>query len=624
MGMRFVGCLRHHGRGALSLVCVLAVAPASYPQDTHCPAYPASVRLEADRTLDLDRAYAASRRSRLGTAAPRAAALVPPSRNFIDERIFGRLTADDIDAAPLTTDAEFLRRIYLDLTGRIPTFEQTQSFLADTSADKRGKLIDALLASPAFADQISHWFLERFQVVRGAADIGIPNRNNFYAFVRQFVAEDRPYDAFVRDLLTATGDTNASPAIGLLNRQMGQFFENATQDFWDNFTDLSTTQFLGFKTDCISCHNGRGHLEKINLYLAPLTRRRFWQISAFFSRTRFQVVTEDPASFRRRIIFSDVDTGTYSGAVDPSVPGARPSRLGADEQPEYWFTGERPASGAWRAEWARLLTADPQFARAGANYIWAYFFGSGIVDPPGGWDLARVDPANPPPPDWPLQISHPELLNELATSFANGQYRIRPLIKLIVSSNAYQLSSRYPAGKWQLAFARYFARHEPRRLTAEQLFDSLTTATGTEPFLEVDGMPGTFRYANQLPHPRSTVDASVDSLLTSLGQGTWVVTPPSSQVSLYGVLDFFNNWQIAARTRAWSDSGTPQSRLAVWVGSGLGDTEIIQNLFLATLARPPTAAELAAIMSRKPTDRLLWLTSVQWALLQKADFVFNL
>lgn len=473
-------------------------------QETNCPAYPVSTRIYSEQAIHLDRQFAA-----LGKPNPgREAVTVPPSQNFIDDWIFAKLAGDGIDAAPLTTDAEFVRRIYLDLTGRVPTFEQAQSFLADSSPGKRTKLIETLLASPAFVDQFSHWFLQRFQVVRGTAGIGVLERNNFYNFVRQFVEQDRPYDAFVRDLLTASGDTDVSPAIGLLSRQLTE--GNATQDFWDNFTDVSTTQFLGFQTSCVSCHNGRGHLEKINLFLTPIARRQFWQLSAFFSRTRFQSVTDDAAAYRSRYIFSDAPNGNYTGIVNPANPGARPSRDGANEQPSYWFTGETPQSGTWRSEWARLLTADPQFARAGVNYIWAYFFGSGIVDPPDWWDLSRVDASNPPPGDWPLQVSHPELLKELAARFASSQFSIRATIKLIVSSNAYQLSSRYPAGKWQPAYARYFARHEPRRLSAEQLFDSLTTATGTEPFMEVDGLPGAFRYTNQLPHPRSTVDFGVD------------------------------------------------------------------------------------------------------------------
>lgn len=532
------------------------------------------------------------------------------------------MSGDGVDAAPLTTDPEFVRRIYLDLTGRVPTIEQVQAFLADSSAAKREKLVDSLLASPAFVDQFSHWFLKRFKIVKGLARIGIPERNNFYQFVRQFVAQDRPYDAFVRDVLTATGDTDIAPATALLSRQ---YTIAPQQDFWDDVTDMSTTQFLGVTTSCVSCHNGRGHLEKVNLFLTPVLRRRFWQLSAFFSRTRARAVRDDNLSdfYRERLIISNSPTGSYNGIVSPTNPGARPARNNADEQPQYWFTGDLPQTGEWRDEWARILTADPQFTRAGVNYIWAYFFRYGIVDPPSAWDLARVDPDNPPPADWPLQISHPELLAELANRFKNSQYSIRSVIRLIVTSNAYQLSSRYPAGKWQAAYTRYFARHEAQRLSAEQLFDSLATATGTEPLMQVDGMPGIFRYANQLPHPRSTLDTQVDSLLTSLGQGDWNLNPPNDLPSLYGVLDFFNSVQVSARTRAWSDSTSTQSRLAVWAGSGLSDTDVIKNMFLATLARTPTDAEMAAIVRVKGADRRMWLTAVQWALVQKSDFVFN-
>jgi len=603
-----------------ALPCVLlglvGAAQSGWPQGTDCPSYPVSSRIVADQAITLDRQYSASRKARKNQAA----AVIPPSKNFIDDQIFGTMAADGVDAAPLTTDQEFVRRIYLDLTGRVPTFEQAQAFQADSSATKRERIVDTLLASPAFVDQFSHWFLKRFQIVRGVANIGIPERNNFYQFVRQFVAQDRPYDAFVRDVLTATGDSDIEPATALLSRQ---YSGGPQQDFWDDATVMSTAQFLGITTSCVSCHNGRGHLEKVNLFLTPVVRQRFWQLSAFFSRMRARVVTDDSGAFRRRLIISNSPTGSYNGIVSPSNPGARPARNDANQEPQYWFTGDQPQTGEWRDEWARILTSDPQFARAGANYIWAYFFRYGIVDPPNAWDLARVDPANPPPADWPLQISHPELLAELATRFKDSHYSIRSVIRLIVTSNAYQLSSRYPVGKWQAAYTRYFARHEAQRLSAEQLFDSLATATGTEPLMQVDGMPGIFRYSNQLPHPHSTLDTQVDSLLTSLGQGDWNINPPNDLPSLYGVLDFFNTFAVSARTRAWSDSNSPQSRLATWASSGLSDTDVIRNIFLATLTRVPTDAEMTAILRVKGSDRRMWLTAVQWALVQKSDFIFN-
>ncbi len=607
-----------------SLLAVMVTSAQT--QDPGCPAYPASSRVEAARILNLQQQYAARPRT-----VKAQAVVTPPSRNFIDDWIFKAMSTDGVAPAPLTTDAEFVRRIYLDLTGRIPTFEQTNAFLADTTPTKRDKLIDTLLNSSAYVDQFSFWFRKRFQVVEGANSggtvyIGMPERNNFYAFVRQFVQTDRPYNAFVSDIITATGDTDTAPATAPFSRQVTDYTSTAQQDFWDNFTDLNTTQFLGFHTSCISCHNGAGHLEKISLFLTPHKRSEFWQLSAYFSRTRIQVVTDDPSAGRRRLIFSDAMTGGgYNGIVNPAQPGPRPARTGANAQPSYWLTGDVPQTAAWRAEFARAITSDPHFAQVGVNWLWSYFFGSGIVDPPDGWDLNRVDPNNPPPAGWPLQNSHPELLTALANQFQSSGYSIKTIIKLIVSSNTYQLSSRYPSGQWQMAFVPYFARHDAQRLTAEQLFDSLTTATGTEPVMEVNGMPGQFRYANQLPHPNSTLDYNANTLLNSLGQGDWVNQLPNNQPSLYGILDFFNSWTVANRTQAWSDQYSPQSRLATWVGEGLSDSQVINNMFLATLSRPPTTAEVNTILGSKQGSgtRIMWLTGVQWALLQKSDFVFN-
>jgi hypothetical protein len=433
------------------------------------------------------------------------------------------------------------------------------------------------------------------------------------------VSTDAPYDAFVRSLLTASGDSDQEPAIGFLGRLYE--IETPIQDQWDAFTDAATTQFLGFKTDCISCHDGWRHLENINLFLAPRPRRDFWKLSAFFARTRLRIVTDDFGGFRPRLIFSDSPSGLYTGAVDPSRPGGKPARTDANERPPYWLDGDQePAGENWRLEFARLLTSDRQFSRAAVNYLWAYFFGSGIVDPPDGWDLRRTDPANPPPEEWPFQNANPELLEALADRFIESNYSLKTIIRLIVNSNTYQLSTRYPT-TWQDAFSRYFARREPRRLTAEQLVDSLMTATGTETAMEVYGMPDRIlRYTNQLPHPQGKYP--IDSLLYALGRGDWITQLPNNKPTLNGVLEFFNSWSTAIRTRAWSNRDGPQTQLAIWVSQGLSDSEILQRMFMATLTRMPTDAEIQSIMARKLSDRALWLTSVQWALLQKMDFVF--
>jgi hypothetical protein len=138
----------------------------------------------------------------------------------------------------------------------------------------------------------------------------------------------------------------------------------------------------------------------------------------------------------------------------------------------------------------------------------------------------------------------------------------------------------------------------------------------------MEGVPGRIlRYANQMAEPFQT-GSPFEPLLISLGRGDWINQLPTNKPSLLGVLDFFNSWSIDLRIHASSGRSGPQTQLSVWVAQGLSDNEILQRMFMATLTRPPTAAEIQAVMAHKLTDRGMWLTSVQWALLQKIDFVF--
>jgi len=597
-----------------ALVGLVLLAGFTLAQDNTCPAYPSSARA-SDRAAivaDFDYVSYISDPDRLGA--------VPPAKNFIDTGIFKKMTGDGVDASPLSTDNEFVRRIYLDLTGRIPTYEQATTFLASADPNKRANLIEDLLASSAYVDQISHWFLDRFQVRAGQRLIGLPSAINFYDYIRDFVQTDRPFDGVVREMVTARGDSDAEPPIAFLAREQ----TNPIQDNWDNTLNTVTTQFLGIRTDCVSCHSGRGHLEKINLDLTQHTRRDFWKMSAFFSRMRMRLVSDDNAGNRQRVIIAnDTTIGQYTSAVDPSNPGARPSRAGANEAPYYWLTGQVPQSEDWRGEFARILTADPQFAKAAVNYIWAYFFGSGIVDPVDGWDLARTDPNLPLPEGWPTQNTHPEVLSGLAEYFVQNNYSVKSVVRLILNSNAYQLSSRYPDGKWQDAYKRYFARYEARRMSAEQLVDSLSTATGITPQMAVQGLPYVLQYTNQVPYPGATNDGGTENVLNNLGRGDYNSRLSNNQPSLLGVLDFMNNYTIEIRTRAYSDRFAPQSRLSVWVADGLSEAEIVNRVFMATLTRLPTAAELDLALNRKTIDMRTWLSGLQWALIQKSDFVFK-
>ena len=602
----------------MRLWLVVGLGIAAFGADPGCPRYPTAVRTELEESLALDREYAANARRARATGKSRLA----QSGNFIDQLIGAKMSADGVTPAPRTTDAEFLRRVYLDLSGRIPSVAQAERFLSTEDPDKRTKLIEELLASSAYADQFALFFLNRFKVTRSHESVSTEGRNVFYNFVREMVANDRPYDDFVRQLLTAAGEVDTSPGAQFFARWMD--VSGPIQDSWDDITDKITTTFLGYKTECVSCHNGRAHLEKINLHLSRRTRLEFWQMSAFLSRMHFVRLSDDPIGFRPRIILVDRDYGSYSGAVPANNPGNRPARVGAVVDPKFFSTGSEPNTGDWRLALAWMVTQDRQFARATANYLWSYFFASGIVDPPDAWDLSRVDPNRPPPSEWPLQNSHPELLEKLADYLIENGYRLKPLIRLIAQSDTYQLSSRYE-GQWKPAYVRYFARHEARRLSAEQMYDSLITATNTVQPMTVLYPPGVVRYANQLADPTEPfTDFRVVDFLNQLGRGNWTTIDRTSEPTLLGLLYLMNDSQNVNRSLGLSNASVGVTNRVHEVDAAASDdVDAIRRIFLATLTRYPTEQEAGVMLRRKSGPRYQWLSDLQWALLNKLDFAFN-
>jgi len=555
------------------------------------------------------------------TVRKNAATADYPRDSFIDQILLEKMTADGVEAAPLTTDQEFVRRIYLDLTGRIPTPEQTLEFVNDQQAGKRAALIDRLQKSLAYVDQFTLYFGNKFKVTRANRYVGLAGRNVFYKFVRDFVERDQPYNQFITQLLTAQGDVDTSPGVQFWARNFSDL-DGPVQDTWDNTTDVITTQLMGFKTECISCHNGRGYLEKINVWLTRKNRSDFWAMSAFLSRTNFLRWSDNGPGYRPKMIVFDRDYGNYSGAL--SAPSTRPARTDASYDPTWIINGE-PATGEnYRAELARKLTTDRQFAKATVNYLWAHFFRSGIVDPPDGWDLSRVDPDRPPPEGWPMQNSHPELLEQLADHFISRGYSIKEMVRLITSSSVYQLSSRYE-GTWKPEYARYFARHNPSRLSAEAVYDSLVTATRTDAAMTVFGWDQPVRFANQLPDPTEpSTDDGVTNLLSQFGRGNWLNVPSSNGPNLLGLLYSMNDGFVVARTFGSNNRGTILSNRVLSIHArAISDEDAISQMFLATLSRNPTEAETAAVLARRKSRREEWLSDLQWALLNKLDFLFN-
>ena len=504
----------------------LAILPAAAFQnsDPGCPRYPSAIRTEQLDILDLDRAFqqfaSRARRSQVG-----AKLSATTYTNFIDQRLFDKMAADKVTPAPRTTDVEFLRRAYIDLTGRIPTPEAAQAFFDSTEPGKRAKLIDQLLASPAYTDQLTTFWANKFKVTRSHESIGTLGRNAFYEFLRKSIADDRPYDSFARELLSAAGEVDSVPGTQFFARWMD--VNGPVQDSWDDITDKITTTFLGYKTECISCHNGRAHLEKINLWLAGKKRTDVWRQAAFFGKTYVAPVYGRIPEF----LVKDSEKG-----YDPRTKSlVRLPRYKAAVEPAFLLTGEglgsKPGEGE-REAYARMLTSDPQFARAAVNLVWSKLMGRGIVDPPFGFDLARQDPANPPPAPWTIQPSDPELLNALAADFRQHRYDLRRLMRLIVSSRAYQLSS-VGSGEWKESHDHYFARHLPRRLSAEEFWDAVSDATGIYEKFKVKDLDRPFRYVMEASFNQdfASSHASIWNLLQEWGQ-TDREDPPTDRSSV--------------------------------------------------------------------------------------------
>jgi Protein of unknown function (DUF1553)/Protein of unknown function (DUF1549) len=588
--------------------------------DPYCPAYPAPKRADfklAESKLKAFRDFSAAQRAAKGGTKREVSPALTSSNNLIDGYIFGAMQADGVTPAPLSGDSEFVRRVYLDLTGRIPTVDQATQFLNSTDPAKRTQLIEQLLASDPYVDKWTLFYGNMFQVTSNYYQfISVQSRNRFSQYLREFVANDRSWVQVANEMITAAGDSYLSGPSNYIVRGMQQ--NEPIQDTWDTLTDNTTVAFLGYKTICISCHNGRGHLEQINLFLAPHTRIDFWGMSAFFSRTNLDEVPVDTNGRQLRTIVTDRSTGGYTTWVDPNNPGPRPARTGGPYSPVYMANGTPSQTDQYRADLAKLITGDRQFARAAVNYLWAAMFTTGIVDPPGQWDIKRIDPNNPPPAPWTIQPTNPALIEALATEFINSGYSIKHMIRLMANSQAYQLSSNYQ-GTYLPVYDQYFARHFTRRLQAEEVYDAMAQATMTMIPMELEGYSAPLYYAGQLPdvnEPRN--DGNISYFLNNFGRGDWWNNPRSSTSTIIQALFTMNDYTVNFRTFTGRNT-----RVDYVLSQNMSDTDAVNNLYMAALSRYPTADEMAILNKNRTGSRDQWFTDIQWALLNKLDFIFN-
>lgn len=543
-------------------------------------------------------------------------------KNFIDQHIFGKIERDRVPTAPLANDREFLRRATLDISGRLPSATEVREFLADKSPDKRSKLIDKLVGSDAFVDKWAYFFMDMIRA-NGKMARGI---DLFHGMVKDSFAADRPYDDFVRSIISASAKSNyvASAANPIVREHVegkpGEELDNVQLtkihqlDTHDELAILYGKLFLGINLSCISCHDGKGHLEKVNVYLTGKKRSDFFQMAAFMGRTRYVPHVEKREAVMGHFMVDDYGPG-YNTKGDSML---RIKRFGGPADPKFILTDEKARPDVMpREELARMLTAHPQFARATVNLFWSRLMGMGIVEPFDEFDLARIDPANVPA-GWELQPSHPELLNELGAWFQKNNYSIQSLFKLICNSNAYQLSARFP-GEWDERYTPYYSRKFVRMLTAEELHDAIATATDRPGAFKAGrrGTGDTVTMAMRLSAPRGTGD--LKSFLQAFGQSNRGTPPRPPSPSPLQPIMMMRSPVVNDRVLAAKDS-----RVQRLLDTYKDDAKVVDELFLATLSREPSAAERQLAVDAMKANRVEGAQNVQWALLNLVEFLYNL
>ncbi len=556
-----------------------------------------------------------------------------PSRNTIDKYIFQALSDANVAPAPATNDYEFIRRVTLDLTGRIPTPDAITAFVADQTPAKRASLVETLLASPSWIDKWTIWFGDLYQ--NNSRNTQIPRYINgvtaFNTYIRTSLTDNKPYDQMAREIISALGTNSYTQ--GEINFLIGGVVTGGpVQDIFDQQTANTIQTFLGIShLNCLLCHNGRGHLDSLSLWGYSTTRQQAWGMASFMSHTDTPRTPVPGAVNNQPYWWGLADNTKYK--VDyqlNTTTGNRPPRAGSTPKatvpPTYIFDGTSPSPGQnYRAAFAQKITSDFQFARATVNYLWEYFFTLGIVSPSNQFDPMRLDPDNPPS-NCPstenpctLQPSNAALLNALAQDFINSKYDVKALMREIVNSQTYQLSARYN-GTWDPTTANLFGRKLVRRLWSEEVHDAIAQSSGIVPTYN-NATWGPVNWAMKLPEPSNTPDGANGAVTAFLdaflrGNRDDEVRRPDGSISQ--ALGLMNDNFVMSRVK----TAGPSTGLLV-KAMALPDDQLVNTLFLTVLSRNPTSAEMSQALANLKTNRTQEAQNLLWTLYNKVDFVFN-
>lgn len=516
----------------------------------------------------------------LATAVAKGAEETPSGRPFpggdgvpervarIDARLAARWKVANVIPNPAASDAEFLRRASLDLTGVIPPVSEVRAFLSDVRPDKRSQWIEALLKKPTHATRLAaHW--RDALLPRNAPQVRFGQAGTFEQWLRGKFADNAPYDETVRELLTATGAVNQSgPAL----------FYAALELKPEELAASTSRIFLGVQISCAQCHNHP---------FDHWTQQDFWGYAAFFARL------QRPAG-QQQFIGQVVDTADGEVRFPKSEEIVAPRFLGAADPAAASSESRRQQLAAW------LTSKDnPYFARAAVNRVWALLFGYGLVNPIDdfGKHNAPVDA---------------ELLNELAADFAAHRFDVRRLIRILANSQAYGLSSEVTSEAADDPLL--FSRMSVKSLNAEQIYDCVAEATCRREFVP-NANPQLAQQAFAFNQGRQAFTAKFEA--PTQGATEFQAGIPQALTMMNGAL--INDATDLAKSDLLS---------AVLASPFFTNADRIEVLFMATLTRRPSESERAKfteyIASRDAVhQRDKAYADVLWALLNSTEFLLN-